>query len=217
MSNSLKQQAYNAIRAKILKCEYAPNTFLNEDLLCREFNVSRTPIRDALSRLEQENLVKIISKKGIMVAPLTINEINTIYETRLLLEPYILNTYGSRITESIMQKMQGNYKKAEKKLDHIQELYTLDDEYHRMIVELCENKYLIQCYSNIYAQNLRLRIISGNDNKDRLSATCQEHKMITDAILNKDYEQSANAMRAHLLASKEAAFNVIMNGNIHIN
>ncbi len=217
MSKSLKQQAYNAIRAKILNCEYPPNTFLNEDLLCREFNVSRTPIRDALSRLEQENLVKIISKKGIMVAPLTLNEINTIYETRILLEPYILCTYGSRITDSKLQKMQENIKKAEKKLDHIQELYTLDDEYHRMIVELCENKYLIQCYSNIYAQNLRLRIISGNDNKDRLSASCQEHKMITDAILNKDYEQSAKAMRTHLLESKEAAFKVIINGNIHIN
>lgn len=217
MPKSLKQQAYNAIREKILNCEYPPNTFLNEDLLCREFNVSRTPIRDALSRLEQENLVTIISKKGIMVAPLTLNEINTIYETRILLEPYILSTYGSRITESKLQQMQDNIKKAEKKLDQIQELYLLDDEFHRMIVEICENKYLIQCYSNIYAQNLRLRIISGNDNKDRRSASCQEHKMITDAILSKDYEQSANAMRTHLLESKEAAFKVIMNGNIHIN
>ena len=79
---SLKQLAYNSIKEKILKCEYMPNSFLNEDLLCEEFKVSRTPIRDALSRLEQEHLIKILPKKGFFVAPLSIGEINLTFETR---------------------------------------------------------------------------------------------------------------------------------------
>ncbi len=100
MKISLKQQAYQTIRTKILNCEYAPNSYLNEEQLCKEINVSRTPIRDALSRLEQENLIKILPKKGVVVAPLNINEINMIYETRILLEPYILATYGNRIDDN---------------------------------------------------------------------------------------------------------------------
>ena len=51
---SLKQQAYDEIKRKIVTCEYAPNTLLNEELLREELHVSRTPIRDALSRLEQK-------------------------------------------------------------------------------------------------------------------------------------------------------------------
>ena len=65
---SLKQMAYNSIKEKILNCQYMPNSFLNEDLLCEEFGVSRTPIRDALSRLEQEHLITIMPKKGFFVA-----------------------------------------------------------------------------------------------------------------------------------------------------
>ena len=70
-----------------------PNSFLNEDLLCEEFGVSRTPIRDALSRLEQEYLITIVPKKGFFVAPLSANEINMVFEGRLLIEPYVLLNY----------------------------------------------------------------------------------------------------------------------------
>ena len=54
---SLKVQAYNNIKEKILNCEFSPGMHLNEAVLCETFHVSRTPIRDALSRLEQEGLV----------------------------------------------------------------------------------------------------------------------------------------------------------------
>lgn len=216
MSKTLKQHAYIEIRSKILTCEYAPNTYLNEDILCKELNVSRTPIRDALSRLEQENLVKIYPKKGVIVAPLTINEINIIYETRILLEPYILLTYGSRINDNIEKRMHEIIQNSNKYIDNIQKTYELDDEYHRIIIELCENKYLIQCYSNIYAQNLRLRIMSGNHDKERIIATQQEHMAISNAILKRDYKEAAEAMKQHLLISKEAAFKVILEGNIDI-
>ena len=75
---NLKTQAYNTIRQKIATCEYAPGTFLNEELLTTELGLSRTPVRDALSRLEQEGLIEIKPKKGIIVMPLSINTINMI-------------------------------------------------------------------------------------------------------------------------------------------
>ena len=60
---SLKNKAYNLIKTKIVNCEYPPNSFLNETLLMDEIGSSRTPIREALSKLEQENLVRILPKK----------------------------------------------------------------------------------------------------------------------------------------------------------
>ena len=64
---SLKLQAYQYLKTKILNCEYRPNEFLNEQKLCAEMgNISRTPMRDALGRLEQEGLITILPKKGLM-------------------------------------------------------------------------------------------------------------------------------------------------------
>ena len=95
---NLKTQAYNTIRQKIVTCEYAPGTFLNEELLTSELGLSRTPIRDALSRLEQEGLIEIKPKKGILVMPLSINTISMIFEVRQLYEPYIHLNYGTSLS-----------------------------------------------------------------------------------------------------------------------
>ena len=101
---NLKTQAYNTIRQKIVTCEYAPGTFLNEELLTSELGLSRTPIRDALSRLEQEGLIEIKPKKGILVMPLSINTINMIFEVRQLYEPYILLNYGTSLSTQQLKK-----------------------------------------------------------------------------------------------------------------
>ena len=94
---NLKTLAYHHIRQKIITCEYAPGAFLNEEMLTEDMNLSRTPVRDALSRLEQEGLIQIRSKRGIMVTPLSVREINMIYEMRLL---YDASSPRSRTTRT---------------------------------------------------------------------------------------------------------------------
>ncbi len=95
---SLKLQAYQYLKTKILNCEYRPNEFLNEQKLCAEMgNISRTPMRDALGRLEQEGLITILPKKGLMVSGITEEDVHSMFEMRLLVEPYALRTYGSGI------------------------------------------------------------------------------------------------------------------------
>lgn len=224
MQVSLKQQAYQTIRAKILNCEYAPNSYLNEEQLCKEINVSRTPIRDALSRLEQENLIKILPKKGVVVAPLNINEINMIYETRILLEPYILSTYGNRIDDNHFNELKNIITESDSLITLITtsnstdltKIHELDDDFHNLIVQSSQNRYFIQCYKNMGAQNSRLRILSGNLNKDRLEKTQEEHIQITNEIIKRNYKKAADTLEAHLMASKEAAFNVILSGGFEL-
>ena len=95
---SLKLQAYQYLKTKILNCEYRPNEFLNEQKLCAEMgNISRTPMRDALGRLEQEGLITILPKKGLMVSGITEDDVHSMFEMRLLVEPYALRTYGADI------------------------------------------------------------------------------------------------------------------------
>lgn len=77
-ARNLKQQAYNVIKEKIINCEFAPGAVYNEEYLCEEVNTSRTPVRDALGRLEQEGLIKIMPKRGIVVSPLTLKDVRMV-------------------------------------------------------------------------------------------------------------------------------------------
>lgn len=212
---SLKQTAYNSIKDKILKCEYMPNSFLNEDLLCEEFKVSRTPIRDALSRLEQEDLIKIIPKKGFFVAPLSIGEINLTFETRTLLETYAISNHCSNLNSDTINLLYENIKKAKEciKSNNQEELFILDDEFHRIILNQCNNHYLFDTYSRVHNQNCRLRVLSGLHDSQRLYSTIDEHLEILTFLAEGDIDSAEKAMRIHLSNAKSSSFQAFLNGN----
>ena len=124
---SLKLQAYQYLKTKILNCEYRPNEFLNEQKLCAEMgNISRTPMRDALGRLEQEGLITILPKKGLMVSGITEEDVHSMFEMRLLVEPYALRTYGDRIP----QEQLAAYEELMHHPEHVADFCKSDDEFH---------------------------------------------------------------------------------------
>lgn len=212
---SLKQKAYIDIKNKILNCEYIPNSFLNEDLLCEEFNVSRTPIRDALSRLEQENLITIVPKKGFFVAPLSIGEINLTFETRTLLEIYTIKNFCSNLHSDILDSLYNNIKKSKDALDNKnqEELFKLDDEFHKIIFEQCKNYYLLDTYERVNNQNQRLRVLSGRHDDKRLFYTIDEHIEILNYLAVGDINSAEISMKKHLNNSKASCFQAFLDGN----
>ena len=205
---SLKQQADDEIKRKIVTCEYAPNTLLNEELLREELHVSRTPIRDALSRLEQKGLITILPKKGIMVSSLSINDINMVFEVRMMYEPYALLHYGSRIPYSVLTH---SYELLSD-LDAMSEdwaFFQADDAFHAAVVQAIGNRFLLQTYEWIQDQNLRFRVMTGQTSAPRLEDTSKEHTRILEACLKKDWSEAASAMKDHLINSKNATFDLL--------
>ena len=97
MEDSLKNQAYREIRQKILTCEYPPGTVLNEAFLCEALSISRTPVRDALSRLEHDHLLQIISKKGIVIESITLSDIGNYFEVLLRLVQTAVQDSGKNV------------------------------------------------------------------------------------------------------------------------
>lgn len=208
---SLKQQAYQDIKNKILNCEYTPGSFLNEDFICEELQVSRTPIRDALSRLEQENLITIFPKKGFQVSPLTVGEINMVYEGRALLEPYMIRNYCWNLSPEILDRMSENIEKAYT-LVHSKdqdEFFNLDSQFHDFWVKQCTNRYLVRSYHDMQSQNYRLRIVSGRMNEQRLSATADEHAQVLNFLMQGEIDKAAEALKKHLLIAKKSAFDAL--------
>ena len=207
--DSLKSQAYTAIKEKIIHCEYAPGLVLNEEILCEELNVSRTPIRDALGRLEQEGLILIMPKKGVMVSQISIDEINNIFELRLLLEPYCLTNYGHGLDNGALLDFYQNFTSIQPS-SNSKELFILDDDFHNTVIHLSPNPYIQKLYNTIYNQNLRFRIMTGQRGDDRLLNTRKEHLEIVKACIKKDWKSAGEAMYEHLLQSKNATFDLLL-------
>ncbi len=212
---SLKQKAYNIIKKKIVTCEYPPNMLLNEEELKDEIGASRTPVRDALSRLEQEKLVHILPKKGVVVASLTIGQINDVYEARMLVEPYAIENYAYKLGRERFEYYREIFMK---KPDNVQKVkygmekqYETDDQFHIEIINAMENEYIHALYERILVQNYRLRVLSGVKNTRRIEDTYKEHLIIVGACLREEWSDAAEAMREHLLNSKRAAFEALFN------
>ena len=211
---NLKQIAYDTIKKKIIHCDYMPNEILSEMMLMEEIDASRTPIREALNMLSQEGLVRIIPKKGIMVLPLTMKEVAMTFEARMLMEPYIIEHYSQYIdrqkllelrtqTEAILQTDIADS-------EHAERCCNLDDELHRTIADACRNKYLSMNLASIYDQNMRIRILGERNIWERHKAAANEHLELINYIESGDIASAVAAMRVHLIHSKEAAFESLM-------
>lgn len=217
---NLKTLAYNTIRQKIVTCEYAPGTFLNEEILTDELHLSRTPVRDALGRLEQEGLIEIMPKKGIAVTPLSIKDINMIFEIRNLYEPYILLTYGSLLPEEKLKEFYHIFTQKNAESECFKDndyFYDLDSAFHLMIVNACPNLYLHHNYNLIRTQNERFRHMTGNVSNNRLDDTFKEHIDIIIPCMQKDWATAAEKMRFHLEESKKATFKLVFASMDHNN
>lgn len=212
MKVTLKDKAYRIIKSKIVSCEYKPNEFLSEHALMEEIKVGRTPIREALNKLEQENLITIIPKKGSLVSGITYNDIKNIFEVRELIEPYIVKTYSHKIDKDRLIDLKKEIEDIiNKKVVNLPRIFETDDKFHKILIVSSENDYFINMYESIHAQNQRIRILSGKVDDIRIHETCIEHIDIIDGILNGYLENASSAMEQHMKKSKEAAIKMFIN------
>ena len=215
---NLKTLAYNTIRNKIVTCQYAPGTFLNEEQLTTELSLSRTPVRDALGRLEQERLLEIRPKCGILVRPLTLNDIDMTFEVRMLYEPYILTHYGVNLSVSKLKEFYEIFQKwdPEKELYRDKDFfYDLDYRFHAFLMSACPNEFINRSYDTIQTQNERFRYMTGNVSNFRLEATFKEHTAIVEPCLEGDWEKAADRLIYHLERSKASAFRLVADSDVN--
>ena len=205
---SLKQLAYETLKEKIVSCEILPGTLLTEDGLCDMLKASRTPVRDAISRLEQEHLVSIKPKKGIRVNSVSMNNIQELFAVRVMFAPYIVRNYGNRIRDEVYTRFIQQFKRTDCTKE---ELFQLDNEFHQTFVDASGNRYIASVYEMIKDQVVRYRILSTAGN--RLDTTQTEHHAIATRCLCGDWDAAAEAMRVHIENSKLAIINYVIDTN----
>ena len=207
---SLKQKLYDEIKRKIVFCEYPPGMQLHEDWLCQQYNVSRTPIRDAIGRLEQEGLVSIHSKRGLMINSVSLSSINELYETRMRIEPYAVRTYGCLLSDDVYVNYLNQFNNKTYDRDV---LYALDDEFHRLFITASKNRYLNMVYNITADQTARYRVLSTD--RERMMITQEEHHEIAAFCLRRDWDKASMAMRRHLEMARNSIIDYVVSENLN--
>ena len=202
MSESLKSKAYEFIKERILRCEYEPMSFLDVGAIADELSISRTPVRDAVSMLEQDELVQILPRHGIMVLGISADLINGIISTRKIVEPYAARSAALKADADVMQQMRTVFSEPGK---DISALIAEDTKLHSYIVSCTENTYIIRMMDRIYSNNYRL-MLYGSGMPGVFEASNAEHIAIIDAILERNPDKAEKSMLRHLSHSERTAY-----------
>lgn len=199
----MKNRAYTAIREKIINCEYVPGTMLNESILTEELGFSRTPIRSALTRIEQEGFIEILPKRGIFVKNVSLKDVRQIFKVRFEIEPIALSMAASSLPkdELIWYRDIFTGKNTEVEAD-----FRLDTKMHLFIIDHCGNRFIIDMMHKVFDENTRV-IISSGQAETEIHDARQEHAQILDYLINEDYDTAQKAMRLHIADCKDKALN----------
>lgn len=191
--------AYTKIKQKIITTELPPGSVINESELMDEFGLGRTPIREAIKRLQSENFVVISPRKGMFVANFAVTDLLQIFEVRIELESLAARLAVQRITDTELKDFQKLAKTYNKKanLTNKDILMRLDREFHSLIANATRNNFLIKELEKYYDLSLRIWYIalSGAQPED-IDITA--HFDILDAIKNKEADRAGESMKAHI-------------------
>lgn len=200
MALSLQIQAYEQIKSKILSLEYPPNAIISEGSLLHDLDMSRTPVRESLIKLEHEHFVKILPKRGILVLPLSLADVNMIFDTRLLIEPFCLKTYYRHIPKQKLDQLCNEI--CQFNAADTDRFYQMDDQIHRLIAASGPNSYLNTTLQHAYDQHNRIRVLANPNISERYQTAMNEHIDILHAIQAGNIETAAKLLTEHLKTSK---------------
>ena len=205
--SNLSQRIYEILKNQIINEELAPGERLLDDKLASSFGVSRTPVREALTRLTSEGLVEIIPRSGIYVKKLTRKDVEEIYKIRKVLEGLAAREATSIIDDKKLEQLDLLLKKAKRSLnsDDYQPCIDFDVALHNSIMKNCQNSRLHSIITNLNTliHVFRVRVAR---NKEKARQALNEHKAILNAIKARDPEKAEKMMIEHIEKSKEYIF-----------
>jgi DNA-binding GntR family transcriptional regulator len=207
---SVSEAAYSAVKQVLLSSKYAPGGRVAIEELCQDLGVSRTPVFDALNRLEAEGLVHIIPRKGVYLVTLSEEKARDLYAVRESLEGMATKLAAKNVTDRQLDQLK---KALDKQSSCLKEGDTegyasATIRFHNIIVEAAGNKTLERFLSAVYSQMeaLRLRTLYL---PTRLRHSFAEHQRIFQALLKRDPELCERVAREHIVATTDYALDIL--------
>jgi DNA-binding GntR family transcriptional regulator len=201
---------YESLRDAIINQVLKPGERLMETELAEEMGVSRTPVREAIRKLEQEGYVVMIPRKGAYVAGLSIKDIHEVFEIRGALESLAAGLAAERATQEEIEEMERNIVLEASHFESSDLIKTIevDTKFHELIFRASKNDRLLGMISNLREQVQRFRTttlaVSG-----RMKFALEEHRRIVEAIAARDVQLAQQMAKDHIESAENALLEVI--------
>ncbi len=207
---SLADQVYTRLRAEILHCQLAPGAELAEAELAERFEVSKTPVREALVTLRQEGLILTFPRRGYQVAPITFGGMNELFDLRIVLEAGAADLACQRISDEQIARLralaQADYDREQE--PSIDRFVAANREFHLAIAAVSGNGRL---YALLERQIMELErfFYVGAQKRDLNNETAAEHSEIVAALAARDAPKARDLLTSHNDATRRGLMQVL--------
>jgi DNA-binding GntR family transcriptional regulator len=207
----LAREIVSTLRERILSWRYPPLYRLTEELICSEFNVSRSPAREALRILETDGLLNRLNNRGFVVKQPDQREVEELYEIRFALELYAIQVAAEKkLGAQLITALRKTWKalKANPNRD-VETLARLDVTFHETLIGLLGNKTLSQKLTEINERLFAFRLIDFGK-PHRVSISCDEHLRVLDCLRDGDAFGSREALMNNIEGSRATARSALL-------
>lgn len=198
-NRQLADRVHDAIQRAIVNGQLPPGEVLRDRALAERLGVSRTPVKEALVRLESSGLV-ITRGRSWYVSPFEVEDLQELSELRHLLEPVGLQRLADEPDEAAIDELSSFFEGFSQPIpeERYEEYFARDHAFHKRIVECSRNRRIQSFYGIVEQQIDRGRHFLSTSKGGRVEATLREHLAICDAIAARDFELAAEALHHHL-------------------
>ena len=208
----LSDIAHAQLKGMILNNQFSPGEHLEETVLCDMLSVSRTPLREAINRLVNENLLIAVPQKGIFVPEMSVQNIADLFRARKLIEPMVIMLSAPNLDHAVLIEFK---EKTEKMIvdQDISALHSLDYDFHSYINNNCGNQYIFQSVSFITDQFQRVRTQNFFPVERSINGA-KEHLVIIDTILKAEYSALPDLMLNHITSTETYYFRKLLENSV---
>jgi DNA-binding GntR family transcriptional regulator len=204
--NSLKNKVYEHLKSLIITGKLKPKRRLREAELSEAMNISRGPIREALTLLEKESLVTIVPRKGTIVSIISEKEVENIWEVRSLLESYAASDAAKKFEEDELDEIENELKRLKKEPYDFSGYINSDLKLHEFLYKNLDNKILKDIIGTVRQNSMRiLNFAQGQSalSKDIVLKDIKEHLEIIKALRTRDPNRTSDTVFKHIINSKQ--------------
>ena len=202
---NLSTRVYDEIKDLILCNEILPGQKLHHQQLSERLGVSRTPVREALTRLVQEGYVSFLPNRGFTCKEIRMQEAEELYELREALEAFTVEKAIANLTDSALRGLRAKINSYGRDVQNrfTRERLVYDQDVHLAIAELAGNETLKNTLSHVFERIVLKRRTDGLYDSARGTAAHQEHLLLLEAMERRDPAEAVAILRKHIQAGKK--------------
>jgi DNA-binding GntR family transcriptional regulator len=207
---SLANLAYATIKKDILTCKLDPGSTIAQAQLVRQYDFSLTPVREALKRLEQEGYVQSIPRFGYLITPITIQDVENLYDLRLVLEQSAVRMAIQRATDEQLAQIQqkATFTYIFKDLGSYLEFLEQNVNFHVSIALVSKNRKLAEILANVLIEMTRIFNL-GLDLRDSAEEMRNEHITLAAALVGRNIQLAEQIVQDQIMFSRRRVIEML--------